>query len=486
MKRLKLLTGILAATMIMGSTLTVSAATVEGTAATGTITVENAVKGQTYSVYKILDFELSNAATDSSSATGVYKLTGNAWDSFIKNSGCFDIDSNNYVTPKETFTDTVAAGFAKAALEYASQNNISADLSGVADDAGMTFTKLGYGYFLMDSSTGALCSLDTSTGSVTITEKNGVPTVEKEVLEGENYGATNDAEIGDTIYYQTTITAQKGAQNYVLHDEMEEGLTFDGDSVVVTVGDSTLTNGKEYTLVEEPTDGCTFEVYFAKDYLDTISDETKIVVSYSATLNENAEIDSANSNDTYLTYGDKNKTENDETQTYTYDFDLIKYTGSLEDHTYLAGASFKLYRNSDDTDVVKLVATDTANTYRVATANDTNTIEEFTTDETGKIVIEGLDEATYYLVETAAPTGYTQLTEHVVVKITKGSSDGSANGTITLYQDGLPTTQIAVLNNSGSLLPSTGGIGTTIFYLVGGVLILAAIAAFIVKRKVAA
>lgn len=477
----KVLTGILAATMIMGSALNVSAATVTGTGEVGTITVENAQKGQTYDVYKIFDFELSSEANGT--ATGVYTISeDSAWYSFVKESGYFDIDQNGYVVADETFTESVAASFAKAALAYAKENNIAPVATGEADDNGLTFEKLGYGYFLMDSSTGVLCSLDTSTPSLEIEEKNGVPTVDKEVKEGDDFGSSNDAEIGDTVEFRTEITAEAGAQNYVLHDTMTDGLTFDSSSVIVTVGETTLTAGTDYALVTETTDGCTFEVKFNQDFLDTITAETSIYVTYSATVNADAVIASeANTNKTHLDYGEGSRTEEDTTTTYTYKFDIIKYTGTVD--TKLAGATFALYRDSEHKDAVKLVATDVANTYRVATKDDTTTVTEFTTDDAGQIFIEGLDEATYYLEEVEAPTGYTKLTSDIVVKITKKNS--AADGEFRIYQNDKEATQVLVENKSGSLLPSTGGMGTTIFYIVGICLVVAACAYFIFRRKAA-
>ena len=479
----KVLTGILAATMIMGSALNVSAATVSGTGteSVGTITVENAEEGQTYDVYKIFDFELSSEANGT--ATGVYTISeDSAWYSFVKESGYFDIDQNGYVVADETFTESVAASFAKAALAYAKENNIAPVATGEADDKGLTFEKLGYGYFLMDSSTGVLCSLDTSTPSLEIEEKNGVPTVDKEVKEGDVFGSSNDAEIGDTVEFRTTITAQAGAQNYALHDTMTAGLTFDSSSVVVKVGDTTLTPGTDYTLVTETTDGCTFEVKFNQDFLDTITAETSIYVTYSATVNADAVIASdANTNKTRLDYGEDSRTEEDTTTTYTYKFDIIKYTGTVD--TKLAGATFTLYRDSEHTDAVKLVATEVANTYRVATKDDTTTVTEFTTDDAGQIFIEGLDEATYYLEEVEAPTGYTKLTSDIVVKITKKNT--VADGLFKILQNDKEVTNVLVENKSGSLLPSTGGMGTTIFYIVGICLVVAACAYFIFRRKAA-
>ena len=477
----KVLTGILAATMIMGSALNVSAATVTGTGEVGTITVNNAEKGQTYDVYKIFDFELSSEANGT--ATGVYTISeDSAWYSFVEESGYFDIDQNGYVVAKDTFTDSVAASFAKAALAYAKENNIAPVATGDADDNGLTFEKLGYGYFLMDSSTGVLCSLDTAKPSLTIEEKNGVPTIDKEVKEGDVFGSSNDAEIGDTVEFRTTIKAKAGAQNYALHDTMTAGLTFDSSSVVVKVGDTTLTPGTDYTLVTEPTDGCTFEIKFTDSFLNTITEAKDIVVYYSATVNADAVIASdANTNKTHLDYGNDSRTEDDTTTTYTYEFDIIKYTGTTD--TKLAGATFTLYRDSEHKDVVKLVATDVANTYRVATKDDTTTVTTFTTDDAGQIFIEGLDEATYYLEEVEAPTGYTKLTSDIVVKITKKNT--VADGSFKILQNDKEVTQVLVENKSGSLLPSTGGMGTTLFYIVGICLIVAACAYFIFRRKAA-
>jgi LPXTG-motif cell wall-anchored protein len=263
---------------------------------------------------------------------------------------------------------------------------------------------------------------------------------------------------------------------------MTAGLTFDSSSVVVKVGDTTLKAGTDYTLVTEPTDGCTFEIKFTDSFLNTITEEKDIVVYYSATVNADAVIASeANTNKTHLDYGNDSSTEEDTTTTYTYKFDIIKYTGTVD--TKLAGATFSLYRDSQHADVVKLVATDVANTYRVATKDDTTTVTTFTTDDAGQIFIEGLDEATYYLEEVEAPTGYTKLTSDIVVKITK--KNGAADGYFTIYQNDKEATQVLVENKSGSLLPSTGGMGTTIFYIVGICLVVAAGAYFIFRRKAA-
>ena len=130
----------------------------------------------------------------------------------------------------------------------------------------------------------------------------------------------NTADIGQTVNFQTTITAQAGAQNYVLHDKMDAGLTF-GEVESVKVGETLLALNTDYTVEKSPTDNCTFHITFTPTYCESIKDETTIIVTYSATLNENAVIaGEGNKNETWLKYGDTSETTHDTTTTKTYFF----------------------------------------------------------------------------------------------------------------------------------------------------------------------
>lgn len=480
----KLLTGILAATMIMGSALSVSATDTTTSTETSSITVENAIAEKTYQVWRILDFEVSSGS--GSDTTGIYKINSSFADFITAQTTYFTVDDNGYVTATDALTNASAdtlQTLAQAALTYAKSNTtktIAVSESVKADENGnASFSNLELGYYVMDSSTGALCSLQTNTG-VTIQEKNGVPTVEKTVEEDSTYDSNSDAMIGDTVNYQTVITLQAGAQNYVLHDAMTDGLTYNGDATI-----DGLTAGTDYTVVTdfagEDNDGCDFEIVFAESYLNTITAETQITVKYSATINDAAVINGANQNETYLEYGDGNTTETSTTNTYTYSFEIYKNNGTER----LADAHFTLYTDSALTSAVSLYkVSDTE--YRVATADEitagTNITTDIVTVTDSNIIVEGLDATTYYLKETAAPSGYTQLTDPVTVQILRGAPWG----TYSVYGAAEATpTVVDILNSTGSLLPSTGGIGTTIFYIVGGLLILAAVAYFIFKRKAA-
>ena len=172
-------------------------------------------------------------------------------------------------------------------------------------------------------------------------------------------------------------------------------------------------------------------------------------------------------NKTTITYGDKQSV-NSETTTTTHKFEIKKHNSS---DTVLAGAHFKLYIKTADAvetqaatyEEVKVVKIDD-NNYRVATANETGV--EIVTVASGNIVVWGVDSDTYYLEETVAPEGYNLLADKQEVKV------DTANNTVA-----------DVLNKSGSELPSTGGIGTTIFYIIGAILVIGAGVVLVTRRR---
>lgn len=346
MKLIKKIAAIMFAFMMVVSMSTNVSA--EGTN-NGTITINNAVDGQTYTIYKLLDLE--SYTPDPGTETGIYSYKPNKdWNNFIDtakdsaNTKYFEINENGYATWNGATTDSRKAEFAQKALVYAKNaaNGISNNGSTQATGTTVSFSGLSLGYYLVESNVGALCSLDTTRPNVTIQEKNGVPSVEKKILETNNTDTSNYANIGDVVKYQTIITAQKGAQSYVLHDTMEKGLTFNKDVKVKVSGqESNLSLTTDYEVVDNPGDGCTFDIEFKDTFLKTINEETKIEVTYSATLNADAEIQSGNNNTTYLTYGNDNKTNPSETTTMTYEIKVLKYTKTINNP--LADAKFSLY-----------------------------------------------------------------------------------------------------------------------------------------------
>ena len=505
MKLTKKLAGILLAlAMVLGLAAT-ALATQEGTLTGGSITINDAVPGQVYKAYQILYLESYNADANAYA----YKANS-AWEPWLKTQTAYlSFDAQGYVT---WVKDADAAAFAKLAQAQAASMTADATATAPAAAEGATystvkFENLKLGYYLVDTTLGTLCSLDTTNPNVVMEEKNEVPTNVKTVEEDSKvgkegvdaWGSANDADIGQVVNFKSTITAQPGAENYVFHDKMSEGLTLDKASikvnnVAVTDAQGNDVAGDNYTVSYpsgEGTDGCTFEIAFAQSYLDTITQATTITITYSATLNENAVIaGEGNPNESKLSYGVADSTTGEpsgtnppsgttppsETKTYTWDVDVFKYTMDGETEKALAGATFTLSKNSDGSNPIALVS-EGNNVYRVAKTGETGTVTEITTDATGKFTIKGLDADTYYLTETAAPAGYNKLADPVTIVI---GENGVVNGTTEAPQG---VDEVKVLNQSGTELPSTGGIGTTIFYIVGGVLVVGAVVLLVTKKR---
>lgn len=482
--------------LVMALALSVSAfAAQEGTLTGGSITIDNAVEGQQYSIYQILYLE----SYDASSGAYAYKANS-AWETWLKTQTTYvSIDTQGYVTWVE---GADAAAFAKAARAYATTlvgnpqaATIDPDATKTAtkDDQGkveVKFTGLKLGYYLVDSTLGTLCSLDTTNPSVTIKEKNSTPTNEKEVQEDskvnnsdKGWGTTNDADIGQTVNFQSTITAQAGAENYVFHDKMSAGLTF-GSVTGVTLNGTTVANTNYTVKTTGLTDDCTFEVVFTQAFCDTLKADDKIVISYTATVNSNAVVGlPGNPNESKLSYGDKNKTTTtppSETTTYTWDVDVLKYANGDKSNV-LAGVQFVLL-NSDKTKVAKF-DTNKKLTGWVTVESITNdgkitwpAESILTTGADGKISVDGLDADTYNLREIKGLPGFNMLSgdkEFTIEAAKKNTNTGKLEYT---------TQVVEVENKSGTELPSTGGIGTTIFYVVGAILVVGA-GVLLVTRK---
>lgn len=474
------LTSLLLALILVFALATAAFATQEGTLTGGSITIDNAVSGQTYNAYQILYIESYNEDS------GAYAYKANSkWAKWLgEQTDYIKIDDDGYVTWVGEESDTRAQAFAKLAQVEAAKMTADATADATAEASGteVKFENLKLGYYLVDTTLGTLCSLDTTNPDVTMTEKNEVPTIEKQVKEGEDWADTSYAAIGDTVEFKTTVHAKKGAQNYVVHDQMENGLTLNQDSITVKVGDTVLTKDTDYTVAFNTKDGCDFEITFKQTYLDTITADTDIVITYSAVLNENAEISTdSNDNKTKLDYGDNSSTEWDETETYTFMFDIIKTNSELN---RLSGAKFELYDAQTGGNKIALVSEGNG-VYHVATETEKNT-ENFTSAviEAGQATVKGLDaNTTYWLEEIEAPDGYNKLSGRVEVKIEE------ANLTTTYTGEGAWSEDmggVQITNNTGTELPSTGGMGTTIFYIFGSILVLGAAVLLVTKKRMSA
>ena len=460
----------------------------------GKITVTNAIAGEDYKIYKILSLE----SYDKTAGAYSYKKPGGDWDTFINSDEgqqFFTSNENGYVTLKDT-SDKEVRKLAIYAIGYAQKHNITATKTATAsvsksDNATAVFEDLDLGYYVVESTSGTACNITTAAPTAEIQDKHDNPSVTKIITQGGNVnsdGTMNSVNLGEMVSYEITINVKPGAKNYVLHDIMNDNLNFAMVGHVTGFrGDvmNTLRGGEDYivkptplTNPGNPEDGCTFELSFTdafyKKYREDIDTGklTKITVEYYAHVSENAPINKPMKNTTYLTYGDKNtKTEKSETETYTYGIPVFKYTGI---DTPLAGAKFILSTDElpNEKNAIKFNQNGSLYRYSIDQTNGNTTL---TSDTKGRVDIQGLEAGKYYLKETEAPKGYNKIYKSIMIEILE---DG------TIKVDGNPITgDVRVQNNTGSLLPSTGGMGTTLIYVVGSILVLASGIVLFSKRK---
>lgn len=475
----KLMAALLAVALLCA--MAVPAFAAEG--ASGTITIDKAINGETYTAYKIFNVVSSKTETDGST-TYVYKVADGWADFFTDNTvkNYVSVDTHGqptWVESKESVADLQA--FAKLALDYASKTTTITGKTATASGGEAVISGLTAGYYVVSTTAGSLCILNTNGSDLKIDEKNVAPTIDKKI---DGSKSTNDAAIGDVVNYTVTIHAKKGATGYVLTDTMTKGLTFNRDSLTVKVGATTLAENTHYTVAVDAaaTDGSTkFTVTFKDTYLNTIDGDTDIVVSYTATVNKDAVIGTTgNTNTAQLKYGN-NSTVESTTTTYSYKFDLVKTDNSKK---LLTGAKFKLYDSQTSTTPVKLIKDTTTGNYRVAETSETGFIEEIEINSYNAVTISGLNKKTYYLEETLAPAGYNKLTERQPVELSKDGFNSDA----TISNSGSESAEwtsggVRVINNTGATLPSTGGMGTTLFYVIGGGLMVAAVVLLVTKKR---
>ncbi len=356
------------------------------------------------------------------------------------------------------------------------------------------------------------------TDDIEITIKTDKPSVSKKVQEnsdkydeddgfGAGYNDVADYNIGDTVPFAFYSTAPDMSQfesyRYVFHDVMEEGLTFNKD-VKVTIAGTELSED-QFSVNLEPEDGCTFEVVIA-DLKLLAKQGDEIRVDFTADLNEKAEIGlDGNTNKVRLEYSNNpnesgtGKTAWDEVIVFTYELDVTKVDKEDQDVT-LKDAEFKL-RNEAGKWVI--VDEDAKVTGWADTEEGGSVLKS---DKDGFFKVIGLDDGVYYLKETKAPSGYNILTKEIILTVEATTNNGQTwtNGIpadaltalavkVQIQDDSNITTNegdtetgivgVTVVNNKGAILPGTGGIGTTIFYVIGGAMTLGSAGMFVMKRR---
>lgn len=473
----------------------------------GSITLENAVVGDEYKVYKILTLE--SYVKDKAYS---YKRNGDGWDKFINSTQgtqFFESNENGYVKLKSTAdNDTAARKIAIYAIGFAQANRdtvtptktVRAEATSKTETTKVVFNDLELGYYVVESTSGTACAITTTDPDATIKDKHDNPSVNKIIEHGgvvKDNHKMNSVNLGETVYFETTINVKPGAKNYVLHDTMDSNLeNFFVYEVYCNLPNSKnqntslATTGAENEKMvnvrpgafnsEKPTDGCTFELSFTNLFYTTYRQQidrgelTKIYVKYYATVGNKAPINTAMKNTTYLTYGENNlETDKSETETYTYGIPVFKYTGT---NTPLADAKFILSKveNATEADAIKLTSNGAFYRYTIDQTNGGGNTTLVSPTE-GRFEIQGLEAGTYYLKETEAPKGYNKIQKSIKIEILEDGSIKVDNNAIT--------GDVRVQNNTGSILPSTGGMGTTLIYVVGSILVLASGIVLFSKRK---
>lgn len=350
-------------------------------------------------------------------------------------------------------------------------------------------------------------------------------------IDGEDniapYGATDEkpasnAAIGDIVTYQlkSKVPDMSGYKTYIFkfEDTLSKGLDLK-ELVSVKVGNTTLTassSGNNTYALKYTTNGDgthTLTVTF-NNFLDSFKDHVgeEITAVYTATLNKNAAVGiDPNTNKVKVEYSNDpsgtgtGKSEEVEAKVYTFEFGIFKY--SLNDGTVdeasnrnpLANAQFKLYADEAHNKEIKLVE-ETGKVYRQAKDATETVVDYIETDATGRVTIKGLKEGTYYLAETKAPAGFNKLVGDIKVEIgnlvydttdtTKLNSynvtytmPGKTSGTTVKVEASVPKAEIPVLNKAGSVLPSTGGMGTVMFTIAGAAIIGLMLVSSLVSKK---
>ena len=482
---------------------------------TYTITIENNAAGHTYEAYRIF-------AGDLTEKDGKKVLSNIVWGDGVSDAGKAAL--GDAAEKAKTITTTEqAAAFAKAVAPYL---NAHTD-SGTQVEGKYTISGLAAGYYLVKDKDNTLDSKDDFytayimevVGDVTAQPKGDKPELKKEIKHNEKgtWEVVGDNQIGDTVEFRTITTIPDTAgyteYDYTIHDTMSAGLTSNVKSaadVTVKVNDGAELNAAYYTVTAN---GNSFDLKI--DVLKAIADGKmksgdSLYTYYSGVLNENAKVyDEGNQdNEAYLEYSNnpndttgRGQTEKVKVYDWTFKMAVNKVDEAKKS---LTGAKFALSENGalkvadmkcDDNGVptvtdelIGLVKVEDG-VYRIATDKDAVSTIVYVMDA-GSPVIKGLDDATdYYLYETLAPKGYNLLDKPVQFKITaEYTTDGSA------LLENYPTVKVGtseastnlstnVINKEGSTLPSTGGTGTTLFYIIGGILAVAAGVVLITKKR---
>lgn len=431
-------------------------------------------KKATYTYYKIFDADITDAA-EVNETTGaltedgnvVYTISGqNADEKAAALPNIFSAkkaaDGKYYITLKNA--NTTASTIVTALQTLVEENDTLFPAAGevTSEDNPVVLNVPSDGYYLILASNGMNAAVQTI-GNVTINEKNDYPTIDKQQqkADGTWVDTTIPAEIGTTKNFKITVDIPVTAnKDTFVYDTMSAGLAYKND-IALKVGENTLDSSKYEILTKGENDTFTWGVK-----LPATNAGSTIVITYSATVTADCLTDTTRENKATLKYDDDNYVVTDSTNYTTYFGGIEKVDGAQKTNK-LKDVEFTLTVNNKAFNVTKAEGAD----YYIPGGNSNKVV----TDANGKIVIRGLDNTnTYTLTEQKTNEGYNLL--ETPKDLTLVEDKGTAYTTATFDQ---------VLNNKGTQMPSTGGIGTTIFYIVGGVMVAGAAIFLLTKRRMA-
>lgn len=498
-------------------------------AGTHTITISFEKPGHEYVAYQVFKGDYYKAGNEEKG-----HLSNIEWGSGVNGTGLLeDLQSEQDFKAAKTAADVAYIlegyddngdkldAFAKVVAKHLS--NVVAGTSKQKADAvngkyeySISVTGDGY-YFVQDKNT-VTGKDDANTkyilqvlGNVQINAKADVPDIEKKITnaDGTNPRKGDSYNVGDTVCFELTskVPDMDGYDSYTykVTDTLSDGLTLVQENgkpkVTITIGGETYTGAFEATL---DADKNVLTIEFTNFITQKDKAGEVIVIRYEAVLNEKALQKDKENNSVYLEYSNDphdtgtGKTTEKKTYVYNFDIDIVKHeTG--DNNKLLSGAEFVLYRINDqgkkeyyyyDSDPQKTewktLTPDDLETIQAAAA--AGEITSKTTNEDGESSFTGLEEGIYYLQEIKAPDGYNLPADPVKVEITVNyNEDGTINMETSLVKkrenNGHMFVKQEIENKPGPVLPSTGGIGTTIFYVLGGILTVAAIVLLIVKKR---
>ena len=445
MKKMKKIFALLIAmVMVLGMSTSVFAAA--GTPGTGTITItppDNATGENTYKIYKVFD-----ATVNATTGAVAYKLLD----------GCADTDVptgftavRGYITGAPASLDETASALAayekKVLVGTVTTNGTTAGVS----------KSLEPGYYYIETSTGTAVYVEAG-GNIEIKDKNVIPPVVKSP--GTQYDAASKeaiAAVGTDQPFTAQITKTHGAKNLVFEDTMTN-MSYNGD-VAITVSAGTAPTADQ-AKVETTATG--FKVTFDDDYIAGLADGTVITLNYTGKITSDALSINPATNKATLTSGENNKAESEEIKVYNAKITVNKID---DKDAPLPGAKFKL-KNADGLYYAGSSTDGSANW-----TADGIEVEAVLVDGAYTAEFKGLKDGTYTLEESTVPAGYNQAPNETITIAANNYTADNLNQTKTIK------------NETGTVLPSTGGIGTTIFYIIGAILVIGAGVVLVTRRR---